>query len=45
MFVLVTLFLPNGIAGLLTTRRKGGGKQTIMPGALMAMLPGQAGDK
>ena len=45
LFVLVTLFLPNGIAGLLTTRRKGGGKQTIMPGALMAMLPGQAGDK
>ena len=45
LFVLVTLFLPNGIAGLLTTRRKGSGKQTIIPGALMAMLPDQAGDK
>jgi urea transport system permease protein len=45
LFVLVTLFLPNGIAGLLPTRRKGSGKQTVMPGALMTMLPDRAGDK
>ena len=45
LFVLVTLFLPNGIAGLLPKRRKGFSPPPLVPGALMAMLPDRAGDK
>jgi urea transport system permease protein len=45
LFVLVTLFLPNGIAGLLPKRRKRFSPPPLVPGALIAMLPDRAGDK
>ena len=45
MFVLVTLFLPNGIVGLLPNRRRKNSTPTVTPGALMTLLPDRAGDK
>ncbi len=45
LFVLVTVFLPNGLVGLLPNRRREGDKKTVLPGAVMDMLPDRAGDK
>ena len=45
LFVLVTLFLPNGLVGLLPNRRRKNGANIAVPGDLMGLLPGQAGDK
>jgi urea transport system permease protein len=45
LFVFVTLFLPNGIAGLLQGRRAESGKKVLLPGGLLGLLPGRAGDK
>jgi urea transport system permease protein len=45
LFVLVTLFLPNGLVGLLPNRRRKNGAKIAVRGDLMGLLPGQAGDK
>ncbi|HJZ99274.1 MAG TPA: urea ABC transporter permease subunit UrtC [Candidatus Solibacter sp.] len=45
LFVLVTLFLPNGIVGLLPNRRGENRTKVLLPGALLGLLPGRAGDK
>jgi urea transport system permease protein len=45
LFVLVTLFLPNGLVGLLPNRRRKNGAKIAVPGDLMGLLPDQAGDK
>jgi urea transport system permease protein len=45
LFVLVTLFLPNGLVGLLPNRRQKKGAKLAVPGDLMGLLPDQAGDK
>jgi urea transport system permease protein len=45
LFVLVTLFMPNGLVGLLPNRRGNGGRKTVLPCALMGLLPDRAGDK
>jgi urea transport system permease protein len=45
LFVLVTLFLPNGIVGLLPNRRGENSTKVLLPGALLGLLPGRAGDK
>jgi urea transport system permease protein len=45
LFVLVTLFLPNGLVGLLPNRRRKNGAKVAVPGDLIGLLPEQAGDK
>ena len=45
LFVLVTLFLPNGLVGLLPNRRRKNGASIAVPADLMGLLPDQAGDK
>ena len=45
LFVLVTLFLPNGLVGLLPNRRRKNGASIAVPADLMGLLPGQASDK
>ena len=45
LFVLVTLFLPNGIVGLLPNRRGENSTKVLLPCALLGLLPGRAGDK
>ena len=45
LFVLVTLFLPNGLAGLLTNRQRESGAKVALHGSLMGLLPDRAGDK
>ena len=45
LFVLVTLFLPNGLVGLLPKRRRKKGAKIAVPGDLINLLPDQAGDK
>src|SRR5215471_7864911 len=45
LFVLVTVFLPRGIVGLLPNRRGENSTKVLLPGALLALLPGRAGDK
>ena len=45
LFVMVTLFLPNGLAGLLPDRRRASGSKRALPAGVMALLPDRAGDK
>jgi urea transport system permease protein len=45
LFVIVTVFLPNGLAGLLPDRRRASGSKMAVPTGLMALLPEQAGDE
>jgi len=45
LFVLVTLFLPNGLIRLLPNRRRKNGASIAVPADLMGLLPGQASDK
>src|SRR5215813_7535158 len=41
LFVLVTLFLPNGLVGLLPHRRGENRTKVLLPGALLGLLPGR----
>jgi urea transport system permease protein len=45
LFVLVTLFLPHGLAGLVPDRRGKRGAKVAVSGSVMGLLPDQAGDK
>jgi urea transport system permease protein len=45
LFVLVTLFLPNGLVGLLPNRRNESSPKLLLPDGLMSLLPGRAQDR
>jgi len=45
LFVLVTLFLPNGLAGLLPGRRNRSKVKLLLPDGVMNLLPGRAQDQ
>jgi len=45
LFVLVTLFFPNGLVGLITNRPRKDGAKVAVSGDLMDLLPEQAADK
>ena len=45
LFVLVTLFLPHGLVGLLPNRSSKNGARSEVPGGLMGLAADQAGDK
>ena len=46
LFILVTIFLPNGIAGLLPNPRRESGPKIVLPdGGLIGLLPDRAGEE